>query len=110
MIDDQIHAQRGEQVGDADEAVAEVIRRMLSDILGVSRDLITPDALLLELGAQSFDFVDLVVRLEKAYDIDIPPLYAVPDRHTVATYVRAVAEGRSNKRGAMRRPDGVGGG
>lgn len=107
MTNDQTHSQPSDLAGEADVDVTQVIRGMLADILGVSPDVVTPDALLLELGAQSFDFVELVVRLEKAYDIEIPSLYAIPDRHTVATYVRAVHEGQSSR--AAQRPEGIGG-
>ena len=43
------------------------------DALGVDDDEITKDARLMEdLGAESIDFLDLVFRLEKAFDIKIP--------------------------------------
>jgi acyl carrier protein len=61
--------------------------------------------MLLDLGAQSFDFVDLVMRLEKRYEIDIALLYTIPDRHTVASYVKAVREGRSTRDEAPRPVD-----
>lgn len=46
---------------------------MLVDALGVDDDEVTPQATLMaDLGAESIDFLDIVFRLEKAFDIKIP--------------------------------------
>ena len=109
MTSDHTCKRSGDQSRESDEAVEQLIKRTVSEILGVSLDMIAPDTLLLELGAQSFDFVDLVVRLERVYSIEISPIYTVPDLHTIATYVKAVREGQA-RRGAAPRSGGAGSG
>ena len=55
-----------------DEVYAKV-QETLVDALGVDDDEITEDARLMDdLGAESIDFLDIVFRLEKAFDIKIP--------------------------------------
>ncbi|MEW4488805.1 acyl carrier protein [Thalassoglobus sp. JC818] len=55
------------------EEVFEKIREVLEDALGVDEDEVTPEATLIgDLGAESIDFLDIVFRLEKAFDIKIP--------------------------------------
>ena len=45
----------------------------LVDALGVDDDEVTPEATLVgDLGAESIDFLDIVFRLEKNFDIKIP--------------------------------------
>lgn len=49
------------------------IKDALVDALGVDADEVTPEATLTgDLGAESIDFLDIVFRLEKAFDIKIP--------------------------------------
>src|SRR6478735_4416558 len=49
------------------------IRTALVDALGVDEEEVTPDATLVgDLGAESIDFLDIVFRLEKAFDIKVP--------------------------------------
>jgi len=51
----------------------EKIKTALVDALGVDEDEVTPDATLVgDLGAESIDFLDIVFRLEKAFDIKVP--------------------------------------
>ncbi len=55
-----------------DEIFAKV-RVALVDALGVDEEDVTPEATLVgDLGAESIDFLDIVFRLEKAFDIKIP--------------------------------------
>jgi len=55
------------------DEVFEKIRAALVDALGVDEDEVTPEATLTgDLGAESIDFLDIVFRLEKAFDIKIP--------------------------------------
>jgi len=57
---------------DSDEIFAKV-RECLVDALGVEEDEVTPEASLTsDLGAESIDFLDIVFRLEKAFNIKIP--------------------------------------
>ncbi len=55
------------------EEVFEKVQEALVDALGVEDDEVTPEATLVgDLGAESIDFLDIVFRLEKAFDIKIP--------------------------------------
>ncbi len=55
---------------------AEIFQKMqetLSAALGVDKNDVTPEASLVrDLGAESIDFIDIIFRLEKAFDIKIP--------------------------------------
>ena len=49
------------------------VQQTLVDALGVDDDEVTPEATLIaDLGAESIDFLDIVFRLEKNFDIKIP--------------------------------------
>lgn len=49
------------------------VRETLVDALGVDDDEVTPEATLQgDLGAESIDFLDIVFRLEKQFDVKIP--------------------------------------
>lgn len=49
------------------------VQETLVDALGVDDDEVTPEATLVgDLGAESIDFLDIVFRLEKNFDIKIP--------------------------------------
>ncbi len=49
------------------------IQEVLEEALGVDDDEVTPEATLQgDLGAESIDFLDIVFRLEKAFEIKIP--------------------------------------
>lgn len=62
------------------EEVFEKVREALVDALGVDDDEVTPDATLVgDLGAESIDFLDIVFKLEKAFDIQIPRDELFPD-------------------------------
>ncbi len=55
------------------EEVFSKVQLALVDALGVDEDEVTPEARLVgDLGAESIDFLDIVFRLEKAFDIKIP--------------------------------------
>lgn len=74
------------------------IQGALVDALGVDDDEVTPEATLVgDLGAESIDFLDIVFRLEKAFDIKIPQGELLPqDILTSAEYVQ---EGRLTEPG-----------
>ncbi len=49
------------------------IQQVLSGALGVEKEEIRPEASLVrDLGAESIDFIDIIFRLEKIFDIKIP--------------------------------------
>lgn len=55
------------------DEIFEKVREVLVDALGVDDDEVTQEATLIgDLGAESIDFLDIVFRLEKAFDIKIP--------------------------------------
>ncbi|MEX0653410.1 MAG: acyl carrier protein [Phycisphaeraceae bacterium] len=56
------------------------VQEVLEDALGVDDDEVTPDAKLVgDLGAESIDFLDIVFRLEKAFDIKIEQSELFPE-------------------------------
>lgn len=56
----------------SDEVYSKV-QEALIDALGVDEDEVTPEATLVgDLGAESIDFLDIVFKLEKAFNIKIP--------------------------------------
>ena len=57
----------------SEDEIFDKVRETLVDALGVDDDEITPTATLIgDLGAESIDFLDIVFRLEKCFDIKIP--------------------------------------
>ncbi|HMO85338.1 MAG TPA: acyl carrier protein [Lacipirellulaceae bacterium] len=74
------------------------VREALVDALGVDEDEVTPDATLRgDLDAESIDFLDIVFRLEKAFDIKIERGELIPmDLLENADYVQ---DGKVNAAG-----------
>ena len=72
------------------DEIFEKIKTALVDALGVDDSEVTPNATLTsDLGAESIDFLDIVFRLEKAFDIKIPRGELFPeDILTNAQYVQ----------------------
>jgi acyl carrier protein len=67
------HPLEGEILMVSKEEIFEKIQEALVDALGVDDDEVTEDATLVgDLGAESIDFLDIVFRLEKSFDISIP--------------------------------------
>ena len=63
-----------------EEQVFEKVKETLVEALGVDDDEVAADATLTgDLGAESIDFLDIVFRLEKAFDIKIPRGELFPD-------------------------------
>ena len=82
------------------------VQRALVDALGVDDEEVTPQARLVgDLGAESIDFLDIVFRLEKAFDIKIPRGELFPeDILTNAEYVqngRVTPEGLNQLKARM---------
>ena len=72
------------------EEVYEKVQEALVDALGVDDDEVTAEATLVgDLGAESIDFLDIVFRLEKSFDINIDRAEMFPeDILTNAEYVQ----------------------
>lgn len=70
--------------------VFEKVKEALIEALGVDDDEVMPGATMVgDLGAESIDFLDIVFRLEKAFDIEIPRSELFPeDVLTNAEYVQ----------------------
>jgi len=74
------------------------VKDTLVDALGVDDDEVTPEATLTgDLGAESIDFLDIVFRLEKAYDIKIPRGELFPDN--IVNNPEFVQDGRLTEAG-----------
>ena len=57
----------------SNEEIFDKVRETLIDALGLDDDEVTQEATLIgDLGAESIDFLDIVFRLEKEFDIKIP--------------------------------------
>lgn len=55
------------------EEILSLVKEILVEALGVDEDEVTGQATLIgDLGAESIDFLDIVFRLEKAFNIKIP--------------------------------------
>ena len=62
------------------DEVFEKVKETLVEALGVDEDDVTPESTLTgDLGAESIDFLDIVFRLEKTFNIKIPPGDLFPD-------------------------------
>ncbi len=82
----------------SNEEVFEKVKEALMDALGVDDDEVTPQATLVgDLGAESIDFLDIVFKLEKAFEITIPRDDLFPD--DVLTNAEYVQEGRVTEAG-----------
>ncbi|MGO8746844.1 MAG: acyl carrier protein [Thermoguttaceae bacterium] len=72
------------------EEIFQKVQNALVEALGVDEEEVVPQATLVgDLGAESIDFLDIVFRLEKAFDIKIPRNELFPeDIFTNAAYVQ----------------------
>ena len=72
------------------DEIFSMVQEVLVDALGVDDDEVTREATLIDdLGAESIDFLDIVFRLEKAFDIKIERGELFPeDILTDANYVK----------------------
>jgi acyl carrier protein len=65
--------------------IYEKVREILVDALGADESECTPDATLMgDLGAESIDFLDIVFRLEKTFNVKIPRGELFPDNFAAA--------------------------
>ena len=84
-------------MADKEEIFAKV-QEALVDALGVEDDEVTPEATLQgDLDAESIDFLDIVFRLEKAFDIKIERGELFPE--DILTDTNYVSDGKLNADG-----------
>ena len=75
------------------EEVFEKVKAALVDALGVDEEEVTPEATMVgDLGAESIDFLDIVFRLERAFEIEIPRSELFPE--DILTNAEYVQDGR----------------
>jgi acyl carrier protein len=80
------------------EEIFEKVREALVDALGVEDDEVTQEATLQgDLDAESIDFLDIVFRLEKSFDIKIERGELFPE--DILTDTEYVQEGKVNEAG-----------
>lgn len=81
------------------EEVFEKVKEVLIDALSVDDDEVTPDATMVgDLGAESIDFLDIVFKLEKAFDLEqIPREELFPD--DILTNAEYVQDGKVTEAG-----------
>ena len=83
------------------EEVFEKVKEALMDALGVDDDEVTPDATMVgDLGAESIDFLDIVFKLEKSFDIEIPRDELFPD--DILTNAEYVKDGKVTEEGVTK--------
>ena len=74
------------------------VQEALIDALGVDDDEVTENATMVgDLGAESIDFLDIVFKLEKSFDISIPREELFPD--DILTNADYVADGKLTPEG-----------
>ena len=62
------------------EEIYDKVKTVLVDALGVDDNEVTPTAIIKDdLGAESIDFLDIIFRLEKAFNIKIPRGEMMPE-------------------------------
>ncbi|MBQ2622477.1 MAG: acyl carrier protein [Thermoguttaceae bacterium] len=82
----------------SEEEIFKTIQETLVEALGLDEDEVTEDATLVaDLGAESIDFLDIVFRLEKAFDIKIPREELFPQ--DILTNADFVIDGKLNEAG-----------
>jgi acyl carrier protein len=80
------------------DEVFQKIQTALVDALGVDEEEVKPEATLVgDLGAESIDFLDIVFRLEKAFDIKIPRGELFPE--DILTDSKYVQDGKVTEHG-----------
>ena len=82
----------------SEDEIFDKVREALVDALGVDDDEVTPEATLQgDLDAESIDFLDIVFRLEKAFDIKIERGELFPE--DILTNTEFVEDGKVNASG-----------
>lgn len=82
------------------DEIFEKVQEVLVDALGLDDDEVTPEATLMgDLGAESIDFLDIVFRLEKAFDIKVPREELFPAESVLNNNPEFVSGGKLTDKG-----------
>lgn len=82
------------------DEVFEKVKHALVEALGADDDEVEPDSTMVgDLGAESIDFLDIVFRLEKAFEIEIPRSELFPE--DILSNAEYVHEGRVTPAGLV---------
>src|SRR5207237_9055347 len=74
------HLVKGNESMSSAVEIHERVARVLAETLSADEEDVTPEATLQgDLGADSIDFLDIVFRLEREFDVRIPPDELFPD-------------------------------
>lgn len=73
------------------DAIKKAVCATIADMLCIPVTEVTTGAPMVDLGADSFQVVELSTRLDAEFDITLPRTYALSTHYTVDTLVRAVA-------------------
>ncbi len=85
----------------SNEEVFDKVREALVDALGVDDDEVEPTATMVgDLGAESIDFLDIVFKLEKSFDIQIPRDELFPD--DILTNAEYIQDGKVTADGLVK--------
>ena len=87
----------GDQSRPCGDDVRTTVVGVVADVLDITVRDVGETSTLLQLGAESLMFVEIVLKLENAYGIHVDRTYALPNAHTVADYVAAVHAGLAAK-------------
>ena len=88
----------------SNEEVFDKVKEALIDALGVDDDEVTEDATMVgDLGAESIDFLDIVFKLEQAFDITIPRDELFPD--DILTNAEFISDGKVTPEGLVKLKD-----
>jgi len=88
----------------SNEEVFDKVKEALVDALGVDDDEVTEDATMVgDLGAESIDFLDIVFKLEQAFDITIPRDELFPD--DILTNAEYISDGKVTPEGLVKLKD-----
>ncbi len=77
------------------------VKEALMDALGVDEEEVTEEATMVgDLGAESIDFLDIVFKLEKAFDISVPRDELFPD--DILTNAEFISDGKVTPDGLVK--------
>jgi acyl carrier protein len=80
--------------------VLDDVRGVVANVLGVACSTVSQSSRLFELGADSFQLLDLTCRLESQFQIDLPGHFAVTGDYSVADLASVVTTRLHGRSGA----------